>query len=83
VCDGGYFESQPNPNIYAELSTCQADAPNVGRVAGDCQQFTSRGQTWSTSDPATGDLMVDYTVDRELDTRRINWLFDQCRAARC
>jgi hypothetical protein len=83
VCDGGYFQAAPFPNLYETLLFCQADLANVGNSA--CQTFTSDsdGGTWFVSDPVSNDLMVDNTVPQNGDTRRMNWLFDQCSQGRC
>jgi hypothetical protein len=83
VCDGGYFQVAPFPNLYETLPVCQSDLVNVGNSA--CQTFTSDsdGGTWSVSDPVSNDLMVDNTSPQNGDTRRMNWLFDQCTQGRC
>lgn len=82
-CDGGYWENDIAPNVYAFASTCQVDLVNLGNPA--CQTFTSDSGsgTWSVSDPPVGDLMVDNTTPQAADVRRINWVFDQCTQASC
>lgn len=78
-CDGGYWEPDPNPNLYEDEDACENDASDVGRGPSDCRNFEGDGgDKWWTSDPPSGDLMVDNTTPRLLDVRRVNWLFDQC-----
>lgn len=82
-CDGGYWQPDPNPNVYESRAACEADAPNVGRVAADCREWISTnpgtvGRMFSTSDPASNDLMVDNKAPQALDLRRINAVFDSC-----
>jgi len=87
-CDGGYYESEPFPNVYEEPEDCQADAPNLGRPASACREFEEDVENWvdtdwSISDPPTNDLMVDNTTPQANDIRRINWYFGTCQAAAC
>jgi hypothetical protein len=87
-CDGGYFQSDPFPNAYEEDSTCKTEAPLLGRTEADCRSWVEDipwwfDDTWWTSDPPNRDIMVDNTVRRALDNRRMNWLFDVCRGAGC
>jgi hypothetical protein len=87
-CDGGYFEADPYPNVYAEPEECVADAPNLGRTAADCREWTEDVENWadsdwSKSDPGGDDLMEYNGAAQGADRRRINWLFDECRGARC
>lgn len=79
-CDGGYWEPDPNPNLYASEEACDDDAPDVGRTASDCREFEDDhdGDKWWTSDPSGSDLMVNNGAVQALDSRRIDWLFDQC-----
>ena len=88
VCDGGYFQNNPFPNLYEDRDDCQADAPSVGRTASACQSFVEEvrwwfDNTWSTSDPASNDLMVDNRAPQALDLRRMDWLFGECNSASC
>lgn len=77
--DGGYWEPDPMPNLYEDEDSCEDDVGDVGRSASDCRDFESKGgDTWWTSDPSGNDLMVNNGTPRELDIRRIDWLFDQC-----
>ncbi|HEX6899379.1 MAG TPA: hypothetical protein VF789_06680 [Thermoanaerobaculia bacterium] len=93
-CDGGYFQTNPFPDLYSpvapifSLVTCAEDAVNVGRTEADCRSFVEDvpwwfDNTWFTSDPASDDLMVDRGRRRALDNRRIFWLFDVCRGSGC
>ena len=94
-CDGGYFQAAPFPNVYhlrdANMNVplgCADDAPSVGKTAADCRSWVEPidwwfDNTWWTSDPVSDDLMVDRQTRRELDTRRMGWLFDVCRGAGC
>ena len=92
-CDGGYWQPDSNPNVYGVppgeplppgqdrvaigRALCEADAPNVGRVAAACHEITN---AWFTSDPVANDLMVDNRAPQALDLRRINAVFDSCAA---
>lgn len=92
VCDGGYFEADPFPNLYQERSDCEADAPSledagVPRTAADCGSFREDvswwfDSTWWVSEPVN-DLMVDNSTPRAADRRRIEWLLDRCLAGDC
>jgi hypothetical protein len=93
-CDGGYFEPDPFPNLYEGRAGCEADAPNlldggVPRTAADCDSFDEDeawfqlSDVWYVSEPDAGDLMVDNTLPRAADTRRIEWLLDRCRSSDC
>jgi len=83
-CDGGYFENPPNPNLWDSLAECQSDAPDLGRVAGDCRTFTDTGGTdWMLSDPAANDLMNDNGLPQAGDLRRMNWFYGNCVAEKC
>lgn len=75
-CDGGYFQADPLPNVYAGLNACIADAPSLGRVSSDCHVITG---DWYASDPAAGDVMVDDQRTFNLaDSRRWLWLLNRC-----
>ncbi|MCS7158705.1 MAG: hypothetical protein N0A16_13410 [Blastocatellia bacterium] len=87
-CDGGYFQQEVFPNVYEEPEDCRADASSFGRTAAACREFEEVidwwfDQDWSVSDPATNDLMVDNGMPQAADVRRINYIFDECRRARC
>ena len=84
-CDTAYFEPAPLPNLYRSLANCESDTLNVGRTASDCRQLSKGTATvdWWTSDPPSNDLMVDNTTPQKLDLRRINWMFNNCEAAKC
>jgi hypothetical protein len=87
-CDGGYYQSEPFPNVYSEPEDCADDAPGLGRTAAACREFEEDGfwffdSDWSVSDPATNDLMVDNLTAQGADARRMNWMFGQCAAAGC
>lgn len=75
-CDGGYRQPATFPNVYTTQAACQADAPNVGRAGTACRSWVSTVDmnTYWTSDPATGDLMVDNAQAQALDIRRIAWV---------
>ena len=57
-------------------NACIDDTPNIGAVSSDCRLIKDN---WYTSDPASGDVMVDdqRTFNR-LDTRRWLWLLNRC-----
>jgi len=98
-CDGGYFQADPFPNIYAAfpdtilsssiiIPGCAGDAFNVGKTDSDCRSWVDPvpwwfDDTWWTSDPGSDDIMVDSGARQALDNRRMNWLFDVCRGAGC
>lgn len=87
-CDGGYFQNEPNPNLYEEPEDCAADAPSLLRTAGDCREYDEVidwwfDRDWSISEPAGNDLMDDRGAPQAADLRRINWLFGNCQAAGC
>lgn len=85
--DGGYFVADPFPNMFRSIGPCNDDAATVTGATSPCRIVTeTRGmftRSWFTSDPASGDLMVDRGRIRPLDERRINWLFDRCRSGSC
>lgn len=82
-CDGGYFQPPTFPNVYTTQAACQADAPNVGRTAASCRSWVSTVDmnTYWTSDPASGDLMVDNAAAQALDIRRIAWVLNDAARA--
>ena len=60
----------------------------MGKTAADCRRWVEPidwwfDSDWFTSDPVSNDVMVDHGPRRELDNRRMNWLFDVCRGAGC
>ena len=94
--NGAKWETEDAPNVYDDLSGCEADAPNIGRVAEDCrwipgdwfESWDFWDDNWYTSDPALNDMMVGDSnladnVWHALDLRRIEWYFDECRGGRC
>ncbi|MGE0878592.1 MAG: hypothetical protein AB7L13_17930 [Acidimicrobiia bacterium] len=75
-CDGGYFQADPLPNVYDGLNACIDDTPNIGALSSDCRLIKDN---WYTSDPASGDVMVDdQRTFNKLDTRRWLWLLNRC-----
>jgi hypothetical protein len=87
-CDGGYFETGPNPNMWETLEDCQADALALGRTAADCRTVIDArpepDEDWFVSDPEPDDLMnSDRRPPRAADTRRMNWFFDNCKTGKC
>jgi hypothetical protein len=92
--DGGYFISEPFPNIYEAESVCEADIPALQvfdvllgfspRPAGSCRTLVTNDGTFWTSEPMTNHLMgADNLTTRGADLRQIEWLFAQCRIAGC
>jgi hypothetical protein len=82
-CDGGYFQSSPAPNLYAENVDCTGDVPIPGS---SCRTFTDThpaANDWFTSDTSNKDLMVDNLAAQNLDIRRFNWMFGECDAGKC
>lgn len=86
-CDGGYFQADPFPNLYEEPEDCAEDAGNLGRPDSACREFEEDDgwleSDWSTSEPASNDLMVDNMTAQAADVRRIEWLLGTCQAAAC
>jgi hypothetical protein len=96
-CDGGYFQTGTNPNIYRQHQNppntpphllCGEDAPALGRTAADCRNFTEQidwwfDKDWSISEPATDDLMADIGKPQAADIRRIEAVFAACLNAGC
>ena len=83
-CNTSYFENEILPNVYETLEACEADAPDLGRTAGDCRQLenptTKETVDWYTSDPTPNDLMAgDQSPPQAADKRRIEWWFETCR----
>ncbi|MBV1850568.1 M64 family metallopeptidase [Catellatospora tritici] len=81
ICDGGYFENRPFPNLFDTLAECQAEAPN----AAACRSFTDiNSRTWSLSDPSPNDLMnVDQRPPQGADIARMDWKFNNCITGLC
>ena len=83
VCDGGYFENGPFPNVFETLMDCEADAVAEGRPTSACQEWESDRANnvgpWYTHDPVVDDLMVDRETVELLDLRKIRWLFELCQ----
>ena len=85
-CDGGYFMTAENPNVFTSSAACEAINPvgGPGEPAGPlCDSWESEaertdGDTFFTFDPAVGDLMTDNFLPRFLDVRRINGVLDDC-----
>lgn len=84
-CDGGYLQNNPFPNIYDNQADCLKDP--LATTSDACQEIADA--TTKTGkfrlDPAstyTDDLMTDQGnhTPQPADTRRIEWLFGQCRS---
>ncbi len=88
-CDGGYFQTPENPDVFTSLAACQADALTLGRVAADCRTWMStatatNGQSFWSSEPDVTDLMnSDRRPPQAADVRRMDWFVDKCRQAKC
>jgi hypothetical protein len=87
-CDGGYFQTDTDPNLYEEPEDCTGDAGNLGRPASACREFDETIENWfdsdwSVSEPATNDLMNDRGAPQAADLRRINGILNGCLSARC
>jgi hypothetical protein len=85
--DGGYFQTAERPNVYTSLFACLVDATTIGRTPDDCREWkrASDSKSFWTSDPSGNDLM-ESSGDRDpqlLDTRRIEWMFEQCAQGNC
>ncbi|MCC6627941.1 MAG: hypothetical protein IT340_11130 [Chloroflexi bacterium] len=87
-CDGGYFQANPNPNLYTTQAACQADTL-AASIPGSCGSFVSAAPTtngttfWRLDANLSDDLMQVNGAFRAADTRRHDWLFTQCRTQRC
>ena len=79
------YESSNLPNVYVSLENCEADAPNLGRIAADCRQFESDNDEHSffTSEPVEDDLMNDNGTPNAADIRKIEYLFEKCQEGEC
>jgi len=86
-CDGGYYQSEQFPNVYEDGDACELDLNNLGRAGGSCDGWTEDGggeDDWETSEPVTGDLMVNNTTPQAADIRRIDWMLNtQCASGNC
>ena len=95
-CDGGYLRDRPLPQRVLHPGSGSAVLPPGvlerralgGQMAADCRRWVEPidwwfDSDWFTSDPVSNDVMVDHGPRRELDNRRMNWLFDVCRGAGC
>jgi hypothetical protein len=84
----GSEQIAPGVFVVGSKPGCEDDAPNLGRAASACRGFRSQSSStfnhdWFLSDPASNDLMNDNRQPQAADTRRIIWVFDQCRGGRC
>lgn len=87
-CDGGYFQTDANPNLYEEPEDCSSDAPALGRTGADCREFEETidwwfDPDWSVSEPSSNDLMNDRGAPQAADLRRINAILVSCQSAGC
>ncbi len=83
-CDGGYFQSNPFPNVYRNESQCREDAPNYGKSSDDCRLIDGafpRGN-WFVAD-ARNNLMNGGTLIEGATKRRMEFVFNECEAGRC
>ena len=92
-CDGGYFQTDRMPNVYADpQSNCERDVSDLpGRTTADCRGWRETDVAWYediddwwTSDPPIDDdIMVFNGTYQLLDLRRIDWVMGHCRSAGC
>lgn len=88
-CDGGYFQTDTNPNVYEEPDDCTSDVAALGRTAADCREFVEVvdwwfDRDWSISEPESNDLMSgDRGAPQAADLRRINAILTGCSSAAC
>lgn len=86
-CDGGYFEQDVAPNVYEEPEGCANDVIALDRTVGNCREWDEESwwfdPDWSSSEPASNDLMNDNGQAQAADVRRFNLNFDACRSAKC
>ena len=91
-CDGGYFQTAVNPNMYGPetsgttvFDACMLDP--LAKLPNSCKEFTSKkGEKWYRLDHAPAfsddedlvenDLMLDNQVMRAADERRIQGVID-------
>jgi hypothetical protein len=87
-CDGGYFQQDTAPNVYTEPEDCRDDAPALERTGDACREWEKDvtgwfDSDWSSSEPASGDLMNDNGLAQAADLRRFDLIFAGCRSAAC
>ncbi len=86
--DGGYFEAQPDPNIYNTLASCMADSLFK---TGGCSSITEidvntrvpTGRTFFRLDNEATDVMIGNSTQRAADIRRAKRKEGQCDAGGC
>jgi hypothetical protein len=89
-CDGGYYQQDEAPNVYEEPEDCHADAAALNRFPPNdgCREWSEpvsgwADPDWSTSEPASNDLMNDNAAAQAADIRRFNFIFSGCDSAKC
>lgn len=82
--DGGYWQSDQNPNVFSSLEDCRRQAPTgqncrtIVQTANLPPGVSSRD--WYTSDPPVNDVMVDDTrTFNRLDVNRVKGVLDTCK----
>jgi hypothetical protein len=93
-CDTRYQQRPQVPNVWASLSACELDAPNLGYPKEFCTQIARDGDAvnfWRIDPvkPAPGCIMgpaehrdPSSTYSRA-DARRILWTFEKCLSGSC
>jgi hypothetical protein len=74
--EGGYFITNPFPNIFALEQLCREDELSRER---ECRTIAGIEREYFTSDTVPEDLMADNLKMQMLDERRIQWWFDCLR----
>jgi hypothetical protein len=95
-CDGGYFQSDPLPNLYRNIDECRRDIGHLQEInpaltAAACREVMrvtpteTRRTGWFVSDPTGNELMEDSGnhTPGAADERRIEWIFSACKEASC
>ena len=82
-CDGGYFETLIEPNVFMSEANCQANAAAHGWDPSDC---TAIGTTGAWRSDGDRDIMVSsgtFSRFRRSGRASIEWHYSQCDAGNC
>ena len=91
-CDGAYWQTDQDPNVFETKSACRSHAAAREWPATACVEISppswwrnAGASGWFRSDPR-GDLMEQIAGESEhgrSDQVRIQWLYRECDAGRC
>ncbi len=82
-CDSFYFQHATEPNLYVNLSECMARSSNPGTCSMIANSTTGQSLPLFISDPPSGDVMSDGTVENADDLRRVRAHYAQCARGGC